>query len=245
MNPLCILVFAALACAATKASAEHASYKNPHPRPYDKCDANDLIKLSGCCNDVLAKLDDCKAGDLACECCALQSMDLACYSLCPGNPSTNFLSVLFHDCSELNDVNACNLPFKKVDSDKPKAVHAAAVDAPEEPHDVVTVKSQVLNLLKDTANEGVLLYSAGPDGDSAGPDGDDAVPARPKLNLVYNSSNATGTSFASASFATNLSRRALRRRARGPHGHGTHGPCSSVHLALAVMLMHHHRHESM
>lgn len=99
------------------AFAAAETYKNTNPRPYDNCEAADLIKLSACCNDVLADLDDCKAGDLACECCALQSMDRACYSLCPGNPLTNFLAVLFADCSALNDVNACNIPFKKADGE--------------------------------------------------------------------------------------------------------------------------------
>ncbi|KAK6455070.1 uncharacterized protein RJT20DRAFT_54591 [Scheffersomyces xylosifermentans] len=97
---------------------EYGSYINPNPRPYKRCDANDLIKLSGCCNDVLSKLDDCKADDLACECCALQTIKQECYHLCPGNPSANFLTVLYDDCSELNEINACALPFKKDDSIK-------------------------------------------------------------------------------------------------------------------------------
>lgn len=91
------------------------TYSNPNPRPYAKCDAHDLIKLSACSNEVLTKLDDCKPDDLACECCALQSIDQSCYNLCPNNPSNNFLSVLFDDCAALNDVNACGLPFKKQD----------------------------------------------------------------------------------------------------------------------------------
>ncbi|WPK26137.1 hypothetical protein PUMCH_003484 [Australozyma saopauloensis] len=97
---------------------EMGSYKNPNPRPYDNCDAKDLIQLSSCCNDLLSNLDDCKANDLACECCALQNMDRLCYNLCPGNPSANFLSVLLDDCAPLNDVNACNIPFKKVDGER-------------------------------------------------------------------------------------------------------------------------------
>lgn len=95
---------------------EYGSYVNPHPRPYERCTAPDLIKLSSCCNDVLSKLDDCKADDLACECCALQSLKQECFNLCPGNPSNNFLTVLFLDCQALNDINACSLPFKKSDS---------------------------------------------------------------------------------------------------------------------------------
>lgn len=95
--------------------AEYGTYLNPNPRPFEKCDAQDLIKLSNCCNDVLSRLDDCRADDLACECCALQSMNQECYSLCSGNPSNNFLTVLYNDCASLSDVNACSLPFKKND----------------------------------------------------------------------------------------------------------------------------------
>lgn len=94
---------------------EYGSYTNPNPRPYKKCEVNDLIKLSSCSNEILSKLDHCKANDIACECCALQSIEQDCYGLCPGNPSSNFLSVLTNDCVGLNDVNACALPFKKDD----------------------------------------------------------------------------------------------------------------------------------
>lgn len=94
---------------------EYGSYSNPNARAFDKCTAQELIKLSQCCNDVLIKLNTCKAEDLACECCALQSIDKECYSLCPGNPSVNFLTVLINDCSSLQGVNACGLPFKKYD----------------------------------------------------------------------------------------------------------------------------------
>ncbi|CAI5759105.1 unnamed protein product [Candida verbasci] len=92
---------------------EFGTYINPNPRKYSKCESSDLIKLSNCCNDVLLKLDECKPNDLACECCALQSINQECYNLCPGNPSTNFLTVLLNDCHSLKDVNACSLPFKK------------------------------------------------------------------------------------------------------------------------------------
>ncbi|EMG47061.1 hypothetical protein G210_2662 [Candida maltosa Xu316] len=88
---------------------------NPNPRKIPQCQPNDLVKLSTCCNDLLHKLDECKPDDLACECCALQSINQDCYGLCPGNPSTNFLTVLLSDCSHLNDVNACSLPFKKTE----------------------------------------------------------------------------------------------------------------------------------
>lgn len=93
--------------------SEFGSYVNPNPRPSKKCPPNDLIKLSACCNEVLSKLDDCKPDDLACECCALQSIKQECYHICPDNPSANFLSVLYEDCAELSEINACALPFKK------------------------------------------------------------------------------------------------------------------------------------
>ncbi|KAG7665074.1 uncharacterized protein J8A68_001383 [[Candida] subhashii] len=96
---------------------EYGTYVNPNPRSFTKCDPNDPIKLSGCCNDVLSRLDECRADDLACECCALQSIEQECYHLCPGNPSANFLSVLMNDCAELSEINACSLPFKKDDED--------------------------------------------------------------------------------------------------------------------------------
>lgn len=173
---------------------EIGSYKNPHPRPYERCEAHDLIKLSGCCNDVLAKLDDCKAGDLACECCALQHMDPQCYHLCPGNPSTNFLTVLYDDCAPLNDVNACNLPFKKVDGQKPVGRLLAAA---KEPQNTVLVKSVILDDSNAAGDGEVLLYSAeGSYDEDAEPEwaADEvaSVPERPKVVLV-NSSNATGT----------------------------------------------------
>lgn len=61
-------------------------------------------------------MDQCKPDDLACECCALQSMKRDCYGLCPNTASGNFLAVLYDDCETMNDVNACNLPFKKHDA---------------------------------------------------------------------------------------------------------------------------------
>ncbi|ODV60130.1 uncharacterized protein ASCRUDRAFT_71166 [Ascoidea rubescens DSM 1968] len=93
---------------------EFGSYMNPNPRT--PCEGSELEKLNTCANDVLSKLDDCKADDLACECCALQSLNRDCYGLCPGSPSGNFLAVLYDDCESLNDVNACGLPFKKEDA---------------------------------------------------------------------------------------------------------------------------------
>lgn len=120
------------------AAAIADSYTNPNPRPYEKCLPNDLVKLLECCNGVLAKLDDCKANDLACECCALQSMDALCFGLCPNNPSNNFLTVLFNDCASLNDVNACGLPFKKEDLPKEVATTLETDDI-----SAIVVKSRV------------------------------------------------------------------------------------------------------
>lgn len=94
---------------------EFGTYMNPNPRKIPQCQANDLVKLSSCCDDLLHQLDQCKPDDLACECCALQLINQDCYHLCPGNPLTNFLTVLLLDCSQLSDVNACSLPFKKTD----------------------------------------------------------------------------------------------------------------------------------
>lgn len=94
-------------------AGEYGSYVNPNPRPYQRCEAEDLIKLSACFNDILSKLDICVADDLACECCALQQIDQGCFHLCPTNPSANFLNTLVNDCSGLNDVNACSLSFAK------------------------------------------------------------------------------------------------------------------------------------
>lgn len=123
LQPIKLVAIASLA----SALVETGTYRNPNPRPYDNCDAADLVQLSTCCNDILAGLDDCKSGDLACECCALQSMDRLCYTLCPGNPSASFLTVLLDDCVSLNDVNACNIPFKKVDGTRHTAhVHRNA-----------------------------------------------------------------------------------------------------------------------
>ncbi|KAI5960478.1 hypothetical protein KGF57_001937 [Candida theae] len=108
---------------------EYGTYLNPNPRKTAKCEPNDLVKLSTCCNDVLSKLDECKPNDLACECCALQSIDDECYHLCPGNPSTNFLTVLLSDCAAMNEVNACSLPFKKED---PEPLRKSIVRTDEE-----------------------------------------------------------------------------------------------------------------
>ncbi|KAM9929757.1 hypothetical protein OXX80_009578 [Metschnikowia pulcherrima] len=165
-----------LSLAAESTLVENASYKNLNPRPYDNCEANDLIKLSACCNDVLADLDDCKAGDLACECCALQSMDRTCYSLCPGNPSTNFLAVLFDDCSSLNDVNACNIPFKRVDGDRPASFRNRKASAEAIQRASSTVKTQMVSEKDDSVKPAEM----------------DVVKQKPRINLIGNGTNLDG-----------------------------------------------------
>lgn len=127
---------------ANMASLEQGSYVNPNPRQYENCEVQDLVQLSECCNDVLNKLDECKANDLACECCALQSMKQECYGLCPGNPSNNFLTTLFDDCATLNDVNACSLPFKKDDS-IPIPIDSKEVDNDIDDSTSIKVKSKI------------------------------------------------------------------------------------------------------
>lgn len=161
------LVFAGAVLGAVGGS-EQGSYVNPNPRQYDNCEVQDLVQLSACCNDVLNKLDDCKANDLACECCALQSLKQDCYGLCQGNPSNNFLTALFDDCASLNDVNACNLPFRKDDSQPP----APARPASEETGSAVVVKSRVRQGVYG-GDDGNDDGDDDGDGDGGGDDGDD------------------------------------------------------------------------
>lgn len=177
LPPSVLLGIAILSQGAT-AYVETGSYVNPNPRPYDNCAAADLIQLSVCCNDVLASLDDCKAGDLACECCALQSMDRKCYNLCPGNPSASFLSVLLADCEPLNDVNACNIPFKKVDGDKQAKYRSTnGNDAPGQ-YSSASVVSSVADVGDDTTEE-----------------------VRPKPRVILIKSNVTVVELSSSSFS--------------------------------------------
>lgn len=91
---------------------EHGSYVNLNPNTYEICPPESLVTLNSCSNILLDLLDQCIPDDNACACCALQSIDQTCYSLCPSQPSSLFLAVLTQDCKPLNDVNACNLPFK-------------------------------------------------------------------------------------------------------------------------------------
>lgn len=97
------------------ADGEYGSYRNPNPLPQDICDAKDLIKLNSCSNEILGHLQQCKANDKACECCALQLLKPTCFELCPGSPASNLLSVIIEDCESLRDVNACDLPQLKTE----------------------------------------------------------------------------------------------------------------------------------
>lgn len=94
------------------AGNEHGSYVNLNPHTYDKCPPEDLMTLNNCCCYLLDLLEQCIPDDEACACCALQSIDNDCYLLCPSHPSSLYLAVLMEDCKPLNDVNACNLPFR-------------------------------------------------------------------------------------------------------------------------------------
>ncbi|EDK41776.2 hypothetical protein PGUG_05874 [Meyerozyma guilliermondii ATCC 6260] len=98
------------------ANSEYGSYRNPNPLPQDVCESKDLIKLNSCSNEMLGRLQQCKANDRACECCALQSLKPTCFELCPGSPASNLLSVIIDDCAELGEVNACDLPFMRSES---------------------------------------------------------------------------------------------------------------------------------
>ncbi|PIS57883.1 hypothetical protein CJI97_000937 [Candidozyma auris] len=194
-------------------AGEFGSYRNPNPRPLHKCDNTDMAMLAQCSNSVLAQLDDCKANDLACECCALQSMDSKCHRLCPGNPSANFLTVLVTDCAPLNDINACNLPFKKTDGDmRPMKM------ASKEPEITISVKSHLQDKSasrKQSGQPGSTLYSAyeDSDSDSDDSDSDEAVAPepllptademlRPVVSPVENHTNVTVMSGASSASFT-------------------------------------------
>lgn len=107
--PLVFMVLLSL----VSANSEYGSYRNPNPLPQDVCESNDLIKLNSCSNEMLGRLQQCKANDRACECCALQSLKPSCFELCPGSPASNLLSVIIDDCAELGEVNACDLPFMR------------------------------------------------------------------------------------------------------------------------------------
>ncbi|ODV98092.1 hypothetical protein PACTADRAFT_14567 [Pachysolen tannophilus NRRL Y-2460] len=122
LNNLGVLLSALSAAKLVSAElpSEFGSYVNPNPKIYDNCNAEQLVALNSCANDVLTRLDVCKPDDLACECCALQSMNQQCFGLCKNSPSANFLDSLISDCQSLSEVNACGLPFKKNDNDEAK-----------------------------------------------------------------------------------------------------------------------------
>lgn len=110
--PLVFMILLSL----VSANSEYGSYRNPNPLPQDVCESKDLIKLNSCSNEMLGRLQQCKANDRACECCALQSLKPSCFELCPGSPASNLLTVIIDDCAELGEVNACDLPFMKSES---------------------------------------------------------------------------------------------------------------------------------
>lgn len=169
MKNLLITAPFVITVAAIIVGSEQGTYVNPNPRLFENCDVQDLVQLSACCNDVLNKLDDCKASDLACECCALQSMKKECYGLCPGNPSNNFLTALFDDCASLSDINACSLPFRKDDSvpmeknryekveegedEEPTVLKSKVSNNGEERKEFQESKSENETIVKDFAND--------------------------------------------------------------------------------------------
>lgn len=96
------------------ARIEHGSYLTQYS---NECSNKDLAALNDCADYLLELLDQCIPNDKACSCCAFQSLDEHCYSLCPLDPSSLYLAVLMNECEPLEDVDACSLPFS-VDSPK-------------------------------------------------------------------------------------------------------------------------------
>lgn len=109
MKFLCVVLVAAV-CAL---ESEYGFYVNPNPRASLQCSPEDMARLAACAAEVLLRLEECVPDDLACECCALQSMQQECFGLCAGLLHASDLAVLYDDCELLNDVNACGLPFRK------------------------------------------------------------------------------------------------------------------------------------
>lgn len=130
---------------------EFGSYVNPNPK--NICEGEELETLTVCASEVLSKLDECKPDDLACECCALQSMKRDCYGLCPNTASGNFLAVLYDDCETMNDVNACNLPFKKHDAHIAKFLRPNARIAVEDKEPDFVIKSVLENNTHEDVTE--------------------------------------------------------------------------------------------
>ncbi|CDR40816.1 CYFA0S05e04808g1_1 [Cyberlindnera fabianii] len=129
-------------------SSEFGAYVNPNPK--NICEGDELDTLTLCASEVLAKLDECKPDDLACECCALQSMKRDCYGLCPNTQSGNFLAVLYDDCETMNDVNACNLPFKKHDAHVAKFLRPNSRLPVEEKAPDFVLQSTITNTSNET-----------------------------------------------------------------------------------------------
>ncbi|CCH44916.1 putative secreted protein [Wickerhamomyces ciferrii] len=101
----------------TESINEFDAHVNSNPK--NICEGEELDALATCATKYLAKLDECKPDDQACECCAVQSMNRDCYGLCPNTESGNFLAGLYDNCETYTmakGVDPCNLPFKKYDS---------------------------------------------------------------------------------------------------------------------------------
>ncbi|CEP20360.1 unnamed protein product [Cyberlindnera jadinii] len=130
-------------------TSEFGAYVNPSPK--NICDGEEFEMLTFCASEVLSRLDECKPDDLACECCALQSMKRDCHGLCPNTPSGNFLAVLYDDCETMNDVNACNLPFKKHDAQVAKFLRPNARIPVEEKEPDFILQSVLVNTSNETA----------------------------------------------------------------------------------------------
>lgn len=77
------------------------------------CSEEDTQILSECASEILAKLDTCKPDDLACECCALQSLNRVCFDACHTSLSSSYFSVIMKDCESMSDVDACDVLVKK------------------------------------------------------------------------------------------------------------------------------------
>lgn len=130
---------------------EFGAYVNPNSK--NVCEGEELEMLTICASEVLSKLDECKPDDLACECCALQSMKGDCHGLCPNTPSGNLLALLHDDCETMNDVNACNLPFKKHDAQLAKFLRPNARLPVEEKEPDFALQSVFVN----SSNESVVV----------------------------------------------------------------------------------------
>lgn len=80
-----------------------------------------------------------------------------CYGLCPNTASGNFLAVLYDDCETMNDVNACNLPFKKHDTHVAKFLRPNA-RIPVEDKEPDFVLQSVLENNTNTTNTTIVSF---------------------------------------------------------------------------------------